>query len=186
MSEFKRIPTHEEMLANPRTKVAQMIARKKFARAYVKHGGNAAQAAREIRPYTDDSARTVGMRMLKRPDVIEEIYKVVEELNIDFKYVMGARKEFVDTGLKQLNGQKKDKEPFVSPKDVHAHLQGLETMLLRLGEKGLGHQQNASVHLHFEGKSFKEVVDKHKELNGWFSGILDGEILEEPQNEEKT
>lgn len=152
---------------------------KKFAKAYVKHGGNATKAASEVKALKYDSARQTGMRLLKREDVQREIAQALIDEGLSIGYVLNARKQFVDKGMNQLNGEKRPNEPFVSPKDVHSHLQGIEAIMLRLGEESGKSNPTVGLHLHLESKSVPDVLKKRQELSTWFNGILDGEI--EPQ-----
>jgi hypothetical protein len=154
------------------------IEAKKFAKAYIKNGGVAAHAALEIKPYAATSARTVGIRMLKREDVQKAIAEAMEQEGISFGYLLNARKQFVDAGLKQLNGQKRENEPLVSPKDVHSHLLGLEAISKRLEEAGGENNSSRSVHLHLDSKSVPEVLAKRNEVSSWFTSILDGEVID--------
>lgn len=56
------------------------------ARALIKHGLNATQAAMELRPHlTTESARTVGSRMMKTPQVLEELEKQMSPRGLDEK-----------------------------------------------------------------------------------------------------
>lgn len=162
------------------------IEAKKFAHAFIKHAGNATKAAQDMKELTYDSARTVGMRTLRRADVQEEIRRALEKTDINLEYVLDARKQFVDAGLRQLKGEKGEKESKVSSKDVHNHLQGIEQTISRLDKKDSAKPGggNSHVHLHLESQSIPEIIQKRNELGSWFTGILDGntELLEEKEN----
>lgn len=146
---------------------------KKFAREYVKNGGNATQAALAAKPVTYDSARQTGMRLLKREDVQLEIQRALDAHGIDYDYLIDARKQFVETGLKQLSGQKKDNEPFISPADVDRHLRGIEGIYDKIGAGGESGTNSTSNHLHLHLKSPKELLTKRHELGNWFDDITD-------------
>jgi hypothetical protein len=56
------------------------------ARALIKHGLNATQAAMELRPHlTAESARTVGSRMMKTPQVLAELEQQMSPRGLDEK-----------------------------------------------------------------------------------------------------
>jgi hypothetical protein len=56
------------------------------ARALIKHGLNATQAALELRPHlTTESARTVGSRMMKTPEVLAELEAQMVPYGLDEK-----------------------------------------------------------------------------------------------------
>jgi len=154
--------------------------KKKFVKAFLENGGNATQAALAMQPLTYDSARQAGSAMLKRPDVVEAIRSALEDLKIDYHYVLSARRSFVDRGLAQLHGYKTDTEPFVSPSDTHKHLQGIETILERIeGRKETS--SNLHLHLDLSNLSHKELLQKHTEASRWFSSIIEGEeVIEHP------
>jgi hypothetical protein len=156
----------------------------KFARAFVKNGGNATQAALETKPVKYNSARQLGHHLLKREDVKQAIIQALADTGIDYKYVLSAHKQFIDKGLKQLNGKRTETEPFISPSDTNKHLQGVFNVMRVLEGDGKTPDSNASqhVHLHLENATVKEVIHKRNELSGWFNGILDGEKIDESNN----
>lgn len=177
---------------SPKTRVTTKV--KKFAKSYIKHGGNATQAAMEIQPYTYDSARQVGSKMMKRQDVQEAIREALEENEITIGWLMSQRKKLIQKGIEQVDngfdqyqrdekGNPIKKNVEISPKDIHSHLQGIEKMIEVLGGNNSSDNSNASkhLHLHLEQKTMREIVDKRNELNSWFSGILQDEegLLEE-------
>jgi hypothetical protein len=167
-----------DAMPSAKRKMKQKVIITKFADSFVKNGGNATQAIMEARPdLTYNSARTTGARILKYDDVQLAIQQALEKNNIDYDYILNARKQFVDVGLKQLNGQKEEKEPFVSPNDVSRHLQGIENIVERIGERGGRDGNGASqhLHLHLENKTPKEILTKRHELNSWFDNVLDND-----------
>lgn len=164
------------------TPTQRAIENKKFVKAYLEHGGNATQAALQMKPYTYHSARQKGTQMLRRPEVLEAIREALEDLHIDYRYVLKSRKGFVDTAVRQLQGMKNDKEPFVSPSDAHKHLQGIETILERTECRDFT-SSNLHVHIDLSNLSHKELLQKHQEASQWFSSIIDGEEVKDLQIE---
>lgn len=163
---------------NKKTKrIEDKVIASKFAKAYVKNGGNATQAVLETKPISYDSARATGTRLLKREDVQREIQQALEDVEIDYKYILNTRKEVVSKGLDQLRGKRKEGESFVSPSDISKHLQGIEGVMDKLGNQGVSNRSSSSsaqhLHLHLEEKTPKEILTKRHELGNWFNGILD-------------
>lgn len=58
---------------------------KNFAKAYVKHNGNGAQAALEAYDTDYDSAQVIAHENLRKPIVIEEINKILSKVKKDYK-----------------------------------------------------------------------------------------------------
>lgn len=157
-------------------KYKRLIEVKKFSNAFIENGGNATQAAHKMRKYTTESARDAGSKMLKRVDVQEEIKRALEITGIDYEYVLGSRKKFIEAGIRQLDGRKGKKESIVTSKDTHSHLLGVESVLSRLGGNDNNNNKNTQhLHLHLEEKNQKELLTKRQELAGWFSNIIDGD-----------
>jgi len=160
-------------------KVRDKINIKKFARAYVAKNGNAKEAALIANPnYKPDSAKVRGNQLLKRPDVQAEIITALEDTGINYKYVLETRKELVDKGLNQSrNGIKLPKNGFkdveVSPKDINSHLLGIEAIMKRIGEDKVGRLNNTyHQHLHLENKTPVELLERRKELQSFFDGVV--------------
>ena len=60
-----------------------------FARSYIKNGLNATKAAKELKPYlVDQSAKTAGHKMLKRPEVQTEIQVLMAAQGITRGYLV--------------------------------------------------------------------------------------------------
>lgn len=146
---------------------------KKFAKEFVRNGGVGVQALLSAKPMSYDSARTTSARLLKREDVQQEIMKALEATDLDYEYVLGIRKQFVDKGTSQLNGNKADNEPFVSPADVSKHLQGIENVLLRVGELAPNNSPGSKhLHLHLETEDVGEIIKQRNTSASFFNDIL--------------
>jgi hypothetical protein len=171
-NEIDVIPSTPQLISKER----RTIERKKFVKAFIEHGGNATRAAQEVRPVKYESARTLGMRLMRREDIKREIAEALEEHGISMGYVLNVRRKFVDVGVRQLEGKKGANEPWVSPKDVNSHLQGIEGIMKRLEEDGGKNPSHVGLHLHLDSKSVPEVIAKRNELSSWFNEILDGDI----------
>ena len=152
------------------------IEERKFARAIVSNGGNATQAVLDTgKKIKRASARTRGKDLLKRESVREEIEKALKDSGVSFKYVLDARKEVVEQGKRHLDGRRRDKELLVTPKDMHSHLQGIESIMLRTADKGNLSNKSKHLHLHLEEKSQKELLEKRQELSSWFTDVIEGD-----------
>ncbi len=158
------------------------IEKKKFVAGMIKHGGNQTQAAHEVKKLTTSAARDYGSRMMKREDVRKEIAAALDKLEISHEFILDSRLKFVQAGLRQLNGQKRDNEPFVSPKDTDVHLQGIEKIVDKL-ERGAGNVGNSSISvtLSLHTKSVKDVMETRKQVGSWLDGIINGEEVSEEE-----
>lgn len=156
--------------------VGNKVEEKKFVDAYVANGGNATEAiiATGKKIKRASSARR-GSDLLKRKDIQLQIQDALEATGIDYKYVLDARKEVVQQGRNHLKGKRKDRELLVTPKDIHSHLMGIETVLGRIGESGLNTNKSQHLHLHLEEKSQKELLEKRQELSSWFTDVIEGD-----------
>ncbi len=146
----------------------------KFVGNFIENGGNATQAALATRPSGYNTARSLGYRLMKRDDVKALIAQTLDEMKIDYKYVLGSHKQFVDKGIKQLNGEKKDNEPFVSPSDAYKHLQGIYTVMSVLGEKDGNEVSQGSkhLHLHLDSSNVSEIIKQRNASKTFFDDIL--------------
>ena len=157
----------------PGVRVRTKTIKKRFVTEYLKNGGNATRAVQKVnKNLTYDSARTIAVRLMKRDDVQLAIQWALEETSIDYKYVLQSRKKFVDVGINQLEEGRKENELFVSPKDVHSHLLGIEGILGRLGE-GASQSPGGSLHIHIDASDHQGLLEKRRELMGFFTGITE-------------
>lgn len=73
---------------------------KAFAKAYIKNGGNATDAAIEtLDVTTHDSAKHSGMAMLDRPMVQEEIHKLLDKAGLSLDDLTNYSREIITKGL---------------------------------------------------------------------------------------
>lgn len=177
------------------SKLSKEVEVKKFAKAFIENGGNATQAAMEVRGLKYDSARTVGMRLSRREDIKAEIRRALQEQKIDMNWLLAQRKKIITKGQEQLdngyipiktdsNGQPIGENVKITPSDVHQHLQGIEKMIGMLGQDEVNTDSNTShYHLHLENKTVKEVLQERKKHSDWFTQIIDGEKIDSTSGE---
>lgn len=168
--ETKRINTHKLPAIGDKT--SKKILTKKFVKSYLENGGNATQAILATKPMKYDSAKALGFRWVKRPEVQRMIAEALEKEEIDYQYMLSARKRVVEAGLNQLDGIKRDNEPFVSPSDINQHLRGIHEIIRDLGTEGESGTNN-HLHLHLENNTPKELLTRRHEIGNWFNGITD-------------
>lgn len=151
---------------------SKKVITKRFVNAYLKNGGNATQAILAAKPMKYDSAKALGFRWVKRPEVQRMIAEALEKEEIDYQYMLSARKRVVEAGLNQLDGIKRDNEPFVSPSDINQHLRGIHEIIRDLGTEGESSPNN-HLHLHLENNTPKELLTRRHELGSWFNDLTD-------------
>lgn len=153
------------------------VQKTKFVNEYVKNGGNATQAMIKTgRKITYDSAKQLGHALVNRDDVQLEIRKALVDSGVDYNFVVKTRKEFIESGVRQLRGEKYKNEPVITSKDTNSHLLGIENILAKSWDSGsINKQNNKHLHLHLEEKDQKELLTKRQELNNWFTDIIDNE-----------
>ncbi len=76
------------------------LKQKKFARQYVKNGGNAAKAALEVYDANYDTAQTIGSVNLDKPVIIQEINRLLDKEGLNDDQWLGQNiRTAIDSGI---------------------------------------------------------------------------------------
>lgn len=143
---------------------------KKFAREYVRNGGNGTKAVQAIKPIKYDSARTRAKDLMKRDDVRAEIELALQENQINYDFILSTRKRIIAAGAERIQDMK------ITPNDLHIHLQGLEKIMERLDKKP--DAKRSSLHLHVDNLSYTDAIKERESYSRMFGDIIDGEAVQ--------
>lgn len=138
---------------HPRT--TPTFKQKIFAKKYVENGGNGTKAALAIYDATYNDASTIASGNLKKPAVINEIDKLLKEINLDTdSWIAKKLKQAVDNGM----GQK------ATTKDA---LNAISMILKVNNSLGTNKSVKMNISLHGEltDKNVSEIIGTVQELS---------------------
>lgn len=173
---------------NPRKKYARkQVSRNgkpvdaiRFAQEYVANGGNATQAILATRKYVKkSSASQQASAMMKRPEVKEEIRLALDKYNLTYERILDVRAKML------IHAEDAIKDMKFTPENLDKNLVNIMVINEKLEEKKINNNLHAHIHLN-PNATHKEIIDKRNKLASFFDQVIDGDVVEEPEQDDDS